>query len=188
MNTLSNINAKPHTSEEWWEEVKADPEKLTDWLQKQYHGEVTAADRIRDFSRNYAQPETRAARILDLIASQEVDHASWVGELLVARGIEPVLLDKDERYWEQTLPQIGSFATGAAVAAHAEHMRLERIRVIAHDPETPEDIRTVFDRILPQEVFHERAFRSLAGPEAMQETVEAHLQGRNVIGLFPGEE
>jgi rubrerythrin len=176
------------TSHEWWEQVKADPKKLELWLQKQYHGEVTAAARIRDFSVKFAEPDTRASRILNLIAGQEIDHANWVSGLLVARGIEPVTMDKAERYWEQTLPQIGSFATGAAVAAHAEHMRLERIRVIAHDPETPDDIRIVFDRILPQEVFHERAFTSLAGPEAMQATVEAHLQGRQVIGLFPGEE
>jgi rubrerythrin len=189
MNKLSTRpEAVARTSEQWWEEVKADPAKLESWLQKQYHGEVTAADRIRDFAEKFSQPDTRASRILNLIASQEMDHASWVGSLLVARGIEPRVLDKDERYWEQTLPQIGNFATGAAVAAHAERMRLERIRVIAHDLEAPDDIRTVFDRILPQEVFHERAFTSLAGPEAMQATVEAHLQGREVIGLFPSDE
>lgn len=188
MATLSTTETSPRTSEQWWAEVKTNPDQLVGWLQKQYHGEVTAAERINGFAEQFAAPDTRASRILRLIAGQEIDHANWVGELLVARGVEPVVLDKDERYWDQTLPQIDSFESGAAVAAHAEHMRLERIRVIAHDPEAPEDIRAVFDRILPQEVFHERAFSSLAGQDALQATVEAHLAGRAVIGLFPSED
>ena len=182
---MSNVEVQPRTSEEWWANVREDEGQLNRWLEKQYHGEVTAAERILDFARTYTEPDTRAARLLNIIAGQETDHAKWVGDLLVARGIEPVVLEKPERYWEQTLPKIGSFASGAAVAAHAEHMRLERIGVIAHDLSAPQDIRTVFDRILPQEVFHERAFRSLAGPDAMEATIEAHQQGRQEIGLFP---
>ncbi len=173
------------TSEQWWDVTRHDDGQLVDWLQKQYHGEVTAADRIRAFAEAYAEPGSHAARLLDIIAGQETDHANWVGDLLVIRGIEPVVLDKEERYWEETLPKIGDFATGAAVAAHAEHMRLERIRVIADHPETDTDIQRVFDRILPQEVFHERAFASLAGDEAMAATLAAHNQGRQTIGLFP---
>lgn len=184
---MKTLEALPQTSEEWWSEVKADDNQLYVWLQKQYHGEVVAAVRIRDFAVSYATPGSRQERLLAIIAGQEEDHARWVGDLLVTRGIEPVVLDKEERYWEQTLPQIGGLATGAAVAAHAEHMRLERIRVIAADPTASLDIRNVFDRILPQEVFHERAFRSLAGPEAMDLTNAAHQAGRRAIGLFPEE-
>lgn len=182
---MTTTELQPKTSEQWWTAVKGDDGLLHDWLQKQYHGEVTASERIRSFAAQYAEPGSRAERLLNIIAGQETDHANWVGDLLLARGIEPAVLDKEERYWDKTLPEIGSFATGAAVAAHAEHMRLERIQVIAHDPEAPEDIRTVFDRILPQEIFHERAFRSLAGDEAMQATMAAHDAGRQQIGLFP---
>ncbi|MCA9309021.1 ferritin-like domain-containing protein [Candidatus Saccharibacteria bacterium] len=173
------------TSEVWWDKVKDNELLLNDWLRKQYHGEVTAADRINSFAEQYAEDGSRAQRLLGIIASQETDHARWVGDLLVARGIEPVVLEKEERYWDSTLPQIASFATGAAVAAHAEHMRLERIRTISADPSAPADIKRVFDRILPQEVFHERAFTSLAGEEAMQDTQAAHELGRVSIGLFP---
>ena len=92
------------------------------------------------------------------IAAQERTHASWVGQLLQARGVTPQLLDKDDRYWRETLTGIDSLESGAAVAAHAEDMRLARIEVIASDsdPHVPDDIRSVFARILPQERFHAR--------------------------------
>jgi rubrerythrin len=182
---MEALQTQTRTSEQWWADTRQDPELLQEWLQKQYHGEVTAAERIQSFANALAEPGSHAERLLHIIAGQETDHANWVGDLLVIRGIEPVVLEKEERYWEETLPKIGDFATGAAVAAHAEHMRLERIRVIADHPDTDTDIRTVFDRILPQEVFHERAFTSLAGDEAMQRTLAAHMSGRQAIGLFP---
>ena len=75
--------------------------------------------------------------------------------------------------------------TGAAVGAHAERMRLERIEAIAGDAEAPADIRQVFARILPQERFHERAFRSLAGDDALRRTASAHALGREALGLSP---
>lgn len=175
----------PQTSEIWWSSVKQDESKLLDWLAKQYHGEVTAAKRITDFASHYTEPDSREARLLNVIAGQETNHAQWVGDLLVNRGQEPVRLKKPERYWDKTLPEIGNFAIGAAVAAHAEHMRLERIIVIAHDATAPQDIRQVFDRILPQEVFHERAFSRMAGPDALEATRGAHERGRQAIGLFP---
>ena len=46
------------------------------------------------------------------------------------------------------LAAIEDLETGCAVGAHAERMRLERIEVIAGDPEAPADIRAVFARIL----------------------------------------
>jgi hypothetical protein len=64
-------------------------------------------------------------------------------------------------------------------------MRLERIEVIAADTTAPADLRDVFARILPQERFHERAFRSLATPESLERTREAHNLGRAVLGLTP---
>jgi len=117
---------------------------------------------------------------------QEEDHAAWVGDLLRARGEEPcVLKDKEERYWQETLPGITSWESGCAVAAHAEAMRLDRIRVIVADPETPVDVRAVFARILPQEEFHERAFRAFAGDAALAATLHGHEEGARALGLVP---
>jgi hypothetical protein len=93
--------------------------------------------------------------------------------------------EKQDRYWQRTVPEVTDLATGAAVGAHAEKMRLQRIEAIANDADADADIRSVFARILPQERFHERAFRSLATPAALAATEGAHELGRRVLGLSP---
>ncbi|MBP6888508.1 MAG: ferritin-like domain-containing protein [Candidatus Pacebacteria bacterium] len=170
------------SSQEWWEKTRNDKTKLFAWLKKQYHGEVTAGARIDFFSKRYCKNPVHQL-ILKIIARQERKHAIWVGELLITRGIAPELLNKKERYWDETLPGIEDFATGAAVASHAERMRLERIQVIAMHPETPKDIKSVFISILREELFHERAFAKMAGEQAMEKTKNAHARGRNALGL-----
>lgn len=172
------------TSQQWWSEVKNDPDRFNGWLVKQYRGEATAAKRINDFAEQYAPDET-TKRILRIIAGQEAQHAKWVRELLVARGIEPSLEGAEKRYWKETLHEITSFATGAAVAAHAERMRLERIRTIAEDASAPADVKRVFQLILRDELFHEEAFREMAGPQAMERTLGSHRDGRRALGLIP---
>lgn len=170
------------SSEAWWDKVREDEKKLIAWLKKQYHGEVTAAQRIDLFDKTYCKGSVDHV-ILQIIARQERKHAIWVGELLTSRGVAPELLVKKERYWDVTLSGIEDFATGAAVASHAERMRLERIRVIASHPDSPSDIRRVFQKILPEELFHERAFAKMAGTEALEKTRAAHQNGRNALGL-----
>lgn len=170
------------TSAQWWEEIKSSPTKFNDWLIKQYRGEVTAADRIERFAAEYA-PDDKAKKILKVIAGQEKQHASWVLGLLVARGITPDIEHAEERYWSATLPGIESFETGAAVGAHAEKMRLDRIRTIVEDEDADIDVRSIFSRILKDEVFHEKAFRRLAGSEAMKATAGNHRKGLKLLGL-----
>jgi rubrerythrin len=173
------------TSQQWWNEVKNDAIKLGEWLVKQWRGEVTAAERIMSFSSHFAQTGKQITT-LAVIASQEAQHAKWVKELLDSRHIivDPNVVNQAEkRYWKETLPGIEDFATGAAVAAHAEGMRLERIRVICEDAETPEDIRSVFKRILKDEEFHERAFAQMSTQKALAATQGKHDLGRLALGL-----
>lgn len=172
------------TSQQWWDEVKVDNAKLNRWLLKQWRGEVTAAARISGFADSYA-PDESTIRILHIIAGQEKQHAEWVLALLHSRGIVPDLRGAELRYWKETMPQVRSFEVGAAVGAHAEAMRLERIRTIAADESAPTDIRETFQWILKDEVFHERAFREMAGPDALQQTEASHRRGREVLGLVP---
>ncbi len=173
------------TSKQWWEEVKADTEKFNRWLVKQYRGEVTASNRINLFATHFADEGSFQAKLLKSIALDESKHARWILDILKSRGLEPSIEGAGERYWSKTVPRILSFEYGCAVGAHAEGMRLERIRTIAGDESAPADIRSIFQRILEDEVFHERAFREMAGPEAMDRTLAAHRQGREVLGLEP---
>ncbi|WP_438044486.1 hypothetical protein [Sorangium sp. So ce128] len=92
---------------------------------------------------------------------------------------------KRERYCKETLDVVRDLETGRAVGAHSERMRLERIEVIAADPAAPPDVRAVFERILPEERFHARAFAELAGAEALAATQGAHDLGRRALGLAP---
>lgn len=181
---MHDATAAPRSSAAWWAETKADPARLLAWLFAQYRGEVTAAQRIARLRDAHATPGSRAYRLLTAIAGQERDHAEWVGALLLARGHAPAVVGPAEaRYWRATLPGIADLETGCAVGAHAEAMRLARIEAIAGDTTAPADIRAVFARILPQERFHERAFRSLATPASLAATRGAHELGRAVLGL-----
>ena len=174
------------SSEEWWSEVKADDNKLLDWLRKQYHGEVTASLRIKTFIEQFKDQAGNEEWILTLeeISRQEETHAQWIAELLRARGHMPSLIEnKENRYWDEALSGIEDWNTGCAVGAHAEKMRLERIKVISSDKGAPNDIRSVFLKILPQEEFHERAFREFSSEEALQKTKKNHEAGKNALGL-----
>jgi rubrerythrin len=173
------------SSRQWWEATRDDPARLLAWLADQYRGEATAAGRIEALRDLHAEPGSRAHRILTAIAAQERRHAGWVAELLRARGHEPAPPHDHSRYWREPLAAIVDLATGCAVGAHAEAMRLERIETICDDPAAPPDVCAVFTRILPEERFHERAFRSLATPEALDATRDAHTLGRAALGLHP---
>jgi len=173
------------TSKTWWAETKADPAALEDWLRDQYRGESTAAGRIEALRDAFAEPGSRPFRVLSVIAAQERKHALWVGELLAARGWSVAIDDARERYWPAVVDLVTDLETGAAVGAHAEKMRLERLLEIANDETAPPDVRSVFARIVPEERFHERAFRTLAGDLAMRKTAHAHALGRAALGLAP---
>lgn len=172
------------TTQEWWDTIKQDPARLIVWLRKQFHGEITAADRIERYCIERLPPEHECWRSrLKLIAAQERKHAVWVGDLLRARDVAPEIMCKDERYWKQTLIGIRSFEDAAAVAAHAEEMRLERITLISFDPQTPMDIGNVFRQILPEEQFHMMSFRRMAGEAALARSRAARIRGMGAIGL-----
>lgn len=171
----------------WWTKTRQDPQALNDWLLDQYRGEATAAERILTLADHYTSAGSRERRLLTRIAEQERKHARWVAELLDARRLPvPAELDTTrERYWKKTLPIISDLASGAAVGAHAERMRLWRIQAIVSDVQAQADVCAVFARILPEERFHERAFRSLAGEAALHAALDGHERGMAVLGLIP---
>lgn len=171
------------TPQQWWNDTKSDPDKFNNWLKDQYHGELTAVDRIEKYLMVHTHPDTPQYKMLKFVKDQEAEHASWVKDLLEARGLEATKLDKTERYWDKTLPNITDLEYGSAVAAHAEEMRLERIKVIVVDPDSPEDVRAVFTKILPQELGHASIFGYLAG-DKKGEAAEAHARGLEALGLI----
>ena len=172
------------TSLTWWKEVRQSPELLADWLVKQYRGEVTAASRIRLLGMRF-NVDTKIKSILEAIAQQEEIHAAWILELLAARGLAHFATtdDAENRYWAETLPGITDFETGSAVAAHAEKMRLDRITAISEDVLAPFDIVSTFQKILRDELWHERMFRQMSTDAALTATAGDHERGMQVLGL-----
>lgn len=160
--------------------MKKDPEKLKSWLMDQYHGELVASERIKSLAYRESQNI-----VLMTIAEQEAQHAEWIKVLLSKRNIPAQKLIKEERYWDQTLPDLEKdpIQKIAAIGVCAETMRLERIRVIAEDQDAPADIRKVFRDILPQEEWHVKAFMSLTDNAHLASAIVHHQEGMNALGL-----
>jgi rubrerythrin len=173
------------TSEQWWDEVKASPEKFNNWLKLQYHGEATAEKRIRSAIEKFSLTGFEA-RCIESVADDEKRHAVWVAKLLKDRGIEPEVLEREERYWNEVLPEVyekNTFTYFCAVGSLAETMRLERIMILASEPEYA-DIADVFKKIYSDEIFHARIFKELSTKEDIAHAEQFHNMGMNAIGLI----
>lgn len=172
------------TSQEWWNETKASEALINNWLKNQYHGEAVAAERIRKFI--LPNLEGKYQFMVERIANDEDRHSEWIAQLLHSRGITPEILQKEERYWKCVMTEDfgtdGNYA--AAVAAHAEEMRLERITVIMNDEFAPKDIRDVFTNIYKDELFHAKGFKLIAGDDYYNQASENHAKGLEALGLI----
>lgn len=166
------------TSEEWVESVEASPEKMQQWLKRQYIGEMLAYQRIKALSEN---PEVSPAEatILRRIAGEEKLHADWVRGLL--KDIPEVSYDGD-RYWKEMNLSRLSLDELFAAGFHAETMRLSRIKAIVGS-NLPEEIKEVFGKILPMEENHARYFDDLSSEGAKSKTAEYHASGMEALGL-----
>lgn len=182
-----------HTSLEWWNKTKASKNALNSWLIRQYRGEVTAASRIIRLGEKFSDTIPSGYQsVLDTIAKEEARHAGWIKDLISGHSLDlrrsmniaaAELNKAEERYWKDALSGIDTFEKGSAIAAHAEAMRLERIRTIAEDEDCDRDINEVFNLILLDEEFHERSFRAMTTDSAMSETLSNHQAGMQALGL-----
>lgn len=182
VNRVSKTVKDRRDSKVWWDKIKRDSKRFENWLQKQYHGEMRAAVQLGILAEQFKKnlfPKQLAT--LDLIAEQETKHASWLLKMLRDRGITPKKTHQD-RYWKNTL-KWKNFDEAAAVAFHAETMRLERIRVIAEDITAPWDVRTMFTLILKDETFHAKAFQQMSTDKARSKALVGHKKGREALGL-----
>jgi tRNA isopentenyl-2-thiomethyl-A-37 hydroxylase MiaE len=181
---LDWANRELRTTEQWWDDVSNDPEKLILWLKDQFYGEQTAAARIRGLLDQYPDITKTERELVTMIADDEDKHAEWVKGLLIARGIPVTYFrEKSVRYWDKTLPKgDATFSQMCAIGHHAEVMRLERIKLLAQDGRF-DDIARVFGKILPDEEFHTKAFKVMSTPEDIAAALPAHQEGMNALGL-----
>lgn len=170
------------TSMEWWQGVRDDADELARWLRRQYVGEIAAVNLLSEVLIRYGGQATEKEWLtVHRVMVQEATHALWVKRLLDSRGISLEETDATRRYWAEVLPHVASFREACAAGFHAESMRLERIRVIAQDPDAPADIRETFARILPHEEWHERAFDEMRQGAELTRYHEKGLESLNLV-------
>jgi rubrerythrin len=188
---MSHEGKVPQTSAQWWEKVKNDKDAFIKWLKQQVVGESEAARRINELRKKYAKEGSVADTLLERIASDEFKHALWVKKVILTYlpGVDFEKLMESVRYWDEVEPnalEINTLEYSCAVAAHAEAMRLERIKTIAADDAfgfVNPFIQKIFQLILADELFHEEAFRMMAGPEALEQARANHHRGMEALGL-----
>jgi rubrerythrin len=174
-----------HSSQQWWDETKADPSKLSHWLRRQYVGEIAAVNLLSEVLLRFGGSATaKEWDNVHRVMLQEATHAKWMKQRCDARGI---VLDEDasaeRRYWKEVLPNVTNFREAMAAAYHAEHMRLERIRIIAADRDPAvADLAETFSRILPHEQWHEEVFGEMmkGGSEKITRYHERGLEALNL--------
>jgi tRNA isopentenyl-2-thiomethyl-A-37 hydroxylase MiaE len=164
------------TGLEWWNEVKNDNLKMNSWLQKQCYGEYQAYLRIGKLATKYNNS------ILRIVADQELKHYEWIKDYLVKNNIEPIT-EHEERYWKEVNMNFDTLEEASAIGAHAEEMRLERIRIIAKDTEFTE-LASIFNKIQTDEEFHVKAFTKLTTEEKLAVAKIGHEQGMLELGLI----
>lgn len=171
------------TSVEWWAATKADPEKLNHWLQRQYVGELAAVNLLSELLVRFGSQATDDEWVtVHKVMCQEAQHGRMIKRLMDARGIRPEdNATTDRRYWAEVLPNVGNFAEAMAAGYHAESMRLQRIEAIASDEDAPSDIRTTFQRILPDERWHREVFDEMRKGRELTRYHERGLEALNLI-------
>lgn len=165
-------------SVDWWNSVKKNETKFNSWLKKQYFGENQAYIRLNELSKRFEN------KTLKTIAKQEKQHAEWIKNYCISKGIDLSDANKhEERYWKEVNMDFNSLEEAAAVGAHAEKMRLERITVIANDNTFCKDLSNIFRKILKDELFHEKAFKNMTTNELYELNRHNHEKGAEKIGL-----
>lgn len=173
------------TTQEWWESIKASPDKLAAWLRRQYVGEIAAVNLLSKVLLRFGvEATTEEWNTVHKVMLQEATHGKWMREVCAARGVE---LEKDasaeRRYWKEVLPHVTNFREAMAAAHHAEAMRLERIRLIAAETDPAfADLAKVFARILPHEEWHEKVFGEMRNG-AGGEITRYHENGLKALDL-----
>lgn len=173
------------TSKEWWAEIKSDPEQLVEWLRRQYVGEIAAVNLLSEVLLRFGgQANMQEWENVHRVMLQEATHARWMRQVCEGRSIK---LGADEsaerRYWKEVLPHVSNFREAMDAAFHAEHMRLERIRLVAAETDPAfADLAKTFARILPHEEWHEEIFGEMrqAGAGSVTRYHENGLQALNL--------
>ncbi len=141
--------------EEEWPEMKRQPDWVRTYVARVVVGEkdsLAMMCHIRD-TFGHEAPSERDRRTLDAIIAQEEGHVAMFSALLLELGGQ--IPDQPKTWIPNTLI---SWASGCAIAARGEEIRLGEITHLLADNDVPEQVKQVLVGILREEEFHQRGF------------------------------
>jgi hypothetical protein len=167
----------------WWET------KLTDgtmdaWLVRLRATEWDAANRFQ-LALDTWPAEMHEREVFKGIMEDERRHSLMVERVLLERGIPfPQLATSGrERYWEQVWPRVTGFRFACAALAFGETLAITRFRVIIDHPNTPDYVRELIERVVPDERRHINSLTRIAGIRIMNEMREHHENGMQALNI-----
>ncbi len=168
----------------WWKQVLMNPKKLFNWLKKLRNTEEAAYQRFVDFANEYCKNNPHYYRVFTTIAEQEAEHAKIIEALLTKYG-EKIDLNKKypEKYWSEAQKCVNDMETAAGLGFFAEDLSLQRMLVIIDNPETPSDLKELFERLHADEKFHVNALKRIAGEKGVNGVIDCHSKGLEALGL-----
>lgn len=164
----------------WWRETLKDSNRLNKFLQKLYRTELSGYTDHLQFMANHGLVDGKTATILSNIALDELKHAHLIKQLLEDRNAFNVNGGLS-LYWLEVNRHVKTLEDYCAVNHFGEGLAAFRFKVIRDMVETPSDIKSAIDIILPDEQFHEITLKKLAGSAALEKMFHAHSQALEAI-------
>ena len=178
---------------QWWSDVLAKGE-INQRLANLWLAEYEGAYKFNNLANDMRWPVPAEVRqTLISMAGDESMHQMWLTKVLFARGAIDLVIgqrpwNRPSRFWEAINEGVDSLETACAAAAYGEMLALNRFRVIVDHPGTPDDVRLLCARIIPDESNHARDLRKIAGKEAMDRIRPCFLKAKSALGLADTDE
>ncbi len=162
------MNSLDQFTTNWWLSVATDDAKLRKWLQKLQKTEIGGYYDHYNFMALHPEMDDRTKTILINIADDEAKHSNMIVGVLSKRGWFTDMSAPDSTYWDDLLKHVVTIEDYCAANYYGEALAAYRFQKILECDVTPKDIRTLIEKVLPDEVFHRETLQRLAGPDALE--------------------
>lgn len=162
----------------WWERLLADEEAMIRWLQKLQHTEYEGyTGNIENNARWNTEPkDLLTERVLLKTGDDELRHSDLLVELLNKRGVGPSEVSPPSVYWDEMEKHVVDLKTCSAMCYLGEQLAADRFEIILAHEGTPTDVQDFLKSALPDEKYHARVFRTLAGDDAIAKMIQVQDQ------------
>ncbi len=164
---MTHMNNLDQFTTNWWLGVISNDANLRKWLQKLQKTEIGGYYDHYNFMAQYPDMDERTKTILVNIADDEAKHSNMIVGVLSKRGWFTDMHAPQSTYWDDILSHVTSIEDYCAANYYGEALAAYRFQKILDCEKTPKDIRSLIEKVLPDEVFHRETLQRLAGPESL---------------------